>query len=470
MGLIQVLMRRAAWLSLLCLGVVLLLALWRAQSDVSREGQGADEVAQLVVALGALQTVPEAQLGEQLAQLAAIEQGGRLRHLQLQLQDASGRSLLPPAAAEMAETPWLRGFVWLLGQLRGEAAPAASEYRRWELQRPDGRRFYAILSVNPQSEQQEALGNILGLAGALLGYGLILLLAMYWALRLAFAPLRSIVAAIDGYVLQNYTYRLPPMAVRELEVIRGALNHLAAALGEAQEVQRGLRLKLLTLQEDERAQLARELHDEFGQCLTAMRVDSAYLLRQTAGQPALQAVVGNVDGCCQRIQQSLRDLLRQLRPLAAGNNEEGCAAQLEQLLQRLVHSWREQPEQATRFDVHVDLAGIHLPQELALSLYRLTQEALTNIARHARAETVAIALYAAEGGIVWSVRDDGVGFAALDGALHHGNGLAGMRERVWAHGGSIDIGPARPDAARPGTCLSAQLRLALGLDYAGARP
>jgi two-component system sensor histidine kinase UhpB len=462
-GLIQVLMRRAVWISLACLGAVLLLALWRAQSDVSREGQGADEVAQLVLALGALQTVPEAQLAGQLAQLAAIEQSGRLRHLQLQLQDDSGRSLLPVAGPRSA-TPGLAGFAWLLGWLHGEAAPAADESRRWLLQRPDGRRFHAILRVDPHSEQQEALGNILGLAGALLGYGLILLLAMYWALRHAFAPLRSIVAAIDGYVLQNYTQRLPPMAVRELEVIRGALNHLAAALDEAQEVQRGLRLKLLTLQEDERAQLARELHDEFGQHLTAMRVDSAYLLRQTAAQPALQAVAGNVDSCCQRIQHSLRDLLRQLRPLAGGNGEAGGTAQLKVLLQRLVHSWREQPEQSTHFQLHVDLGGIELPQALALSLYRLTQEALTNVARHARATTVDIALHAAEGDIVWSVRDDGIGLGAVAGALHHGNGLAGMRERVWAHGGSIDIGPACADAARPGTALAARLSLA------GARP
>jgi two-component system sensor histidine kinase UhpB len=101
------------------------------------------------------------------------------------------------------------------------------------------------------------------------------------------------------------------------------------------------------------------------------------------------------------------------------------------------------------------LGDRELPVDLALAIYRLTQEALTNATRHADAARVDVRVGArANGDIEWSVEDDGVGLDA--GALHRGNGLAGMRERVWAHGGEIEIGVRSEKAERHGVRISAR--------------
>jgi two-component system sensor histidine kinase UhpB len=270
--------------------------------------------------------------------------------------------------------------------------------------------------------------------------------------------LRSILAVIDQYVHHNYAARLPALPVRELDVIGGALNHLATALDEARRGQQSLTLKLLSLQEEERANLARELHDEFGQCLTAMRADAAYLSRRTAALPEVQAVARNLEGQCASIHVGIRDLLRQLRP-QGGASEDGFP--LNALLLELVEGWRQAPDQQTEFDLTVDLGSLVLPQAVGLTLYRMTQEALTNVARHAQASKVAIKVSAVSAReIAWQVSDDGVGINALEPALSHGKGLAGMRERVWAHEGEISISAGSADPQRPGTLLFARLRLA----------
>ena len=152
----------------------------------------------------------------------------------------------------------------------------------WTLQRDDDARFVATLSLDPSSEQREALDNLVGMLLVLLGYGAALLLAVYWALRRTLAPLQPIQQAIGRYERDDFGYRLPPLPFAEMDRIGGALNHLAATLSGAQETRRALSLKLVSSQEEERARIARELHDELGQTLTAMRADVAWLSHRTA--------------------------------------------------------------------------------------------------------------------------------------------------------------------------------------------
>ena len=281
------------------------------------------------------------------------------------------------------------------------------------------------------------------------------LLAVYWTLKRALAPMQPILDAIAHYERNDFSHRLPALRLREMDTIGRALNHLANALGHGQDERRTLSLKLLTSQEEERARIARELHDEFGQALTAMRADALWLTHQTAAQPPTQAVARSLAGHCERLHLGIRDLLRQLRPreLDTGN----ARVSLRRLLDDLLRSWRERPGQATRLELDVAIDETQLPDELALTLYRLTQEALTNAMRHAGAAHVAIAVRkSADGGIEWQCEDDGVGIDSGAGAAQRGNGLAGMRERVWAHAGELDIERVTPDAQRPGLRLRAR--------------
>ncbi len=226
-------------------------------------------------------------------------------------------------------------------------------------------------------------------------------------------------------------------ARRELTLRRAADARLAAALAE----NRRLAQQYLDIQEYERRALARDLHDELGQTLNAIKLDALALrdtipAAQAAEQRTAAAMIGNID----RVYAVVGDLIRQLRPV--GLDELGLAAALE----HCVNDWRQRLA-STRIALAIecDLAG--LAPELGLTLFRLIQEALTNVARHAQAAGVQVRIAArllptGREGIEAVIADDGRG--ADLGAPRTGLGLIGMRERVAACGGSLAV------ASRPG--------------------
>jgi two-component system sensor histidine kinase UhpB len=424
----------------------LALALWRAQFDVNREARGAVDEVRLFETLYALENGPAADIDANVAALRRIVTSQNLRHVRFTLRDGDGALLVSPGAEESRTA--------LLG-IFAELAPPPAQLEPsgpWLLQRDDGRRFLATLSLNPASEQAEALDNLVGMLLVLLGYAMAILLAVYWTLKRALAPMGPILAAIDRFERNELAHRLPPLPFAETDTIGRALNHMAATLAQAQEQRRALSLKLVSSQEDERTRLSRELHDEFGQRLTALRVDIAWLLRKTAEAPPLQEVLASMDSQCAHLQQDIREMLRQLRPVEA--RASGFAASLPQLLADLVTSWNERSGEATRFALQIEPDDRPVPDDVALTIYRLTQEALTNSVRHAQARHVAVILRAADGRLLWSVEDDGSGITDLAHGIQAGNGIAGMRERVWALGCDLQIGPARADRSPPGLRLA----------------
>ncbi|MGT2508646.1 MULTISPECIES: sensor histidine kinase [Cupriavidus] len=449
------LLSRAILISAACLCCALVVALWLAVRAIGDERRGADAMAQLIPRLSALQMAAPDEREAHLAALRAINASARMRHLWLHLEDATGQVLV--------STPQPRDSAAWGGLLAlpGLGADAARLESRWEIRTRDGATYRAALRWNPESEIQEASDDMAGNLAVLAVYGALLLFGIHWALGRALAPLQQILEAIRRYEDKDYSVRLPPMRTREMDQVGRALNHLAGALDDAQAERRALSRKLLTAQESERARLARELHDEFGQVLAAMRADAAYLVRKSVHEPVLQLVANDLAGHCARIQHEVRHLLHRLRP--HGVQPDGRLASVERLLQDLVQAWRDQPGQQTQVDCEVALGGVAPGPDLVLTLYRMTQEALTNAMRHAGARRVAIRIAATAAGeaVRWSVEDDGQGIADVAAALQCSHGLRGMQERAWAHLGTLHIEPASAAVvATPGCRLSASFPLA----------
>ena len=454
MRLSRFLMLRIAAVSLAMMACALLLALWQARLNIAREERGANETARLFDELDGLESGPVADISMHLSTLRQISTQGRLRHLQLRLQDGQGNDLLPPTPE--TSTLLQRGYAWLLPPAYGGAKPTTPQ---WNLQRADGRRYHVTLLLDPGSERSESLTDIAGLLGVLLGYGALTLLAVYVALRLALRPMRKIIYAIGQYQRDRYDYRLPPLRLLELHTIAQALNHMAQSLASSQEARRRLDLQLRSLREDERSRLARELHDELGQRLTAMRADTAWLIRRSLEQPPLADVANALADHCEHVQHALRDLLQRLRARQPYEDEDEPLP-LQRLLRELVDSWRDLPDQGTRFELDMAIDEHLVSGDLALTVYRLTQEALTNIARHAQATSVSIRLALHDGSrLEWSVCDDGNGLTDPGQAAYRGNGLVGMRERVWALHGEIDMFATHLHSSRPGLTIRARLPL-----------
>lgn len=188
---------------------------------------------------------------------------------------------------------------------------------------------------------------------------------------------------------------------------------------------RHLLSRLLEVQEEERRRLARELHDELGQTLNAIKLDVLAL----PDEAAAARIAANAD----RVYGAAGDLVRRLRPTAL--DELGLRAALEACVDR----WRlSHPQLSVQLSMSGDLDG--LGEATNLALYRIVQEGLTNCVRHAGARHFYIDLTRdPEGrGLVLEMHDDGEGLPA-DAARQRGSGLTGMRERVAVLEGTMEL-------------------------------
>jgi two-component system sensor histidine kinase UhpB len=483
----RLVMRRALTVSVVALLAACVLGFVRAGMDIDDETRSAIALAGALIRVADAPALPDAEL---LDTLGALQRDGRLRHLSITVRDGEGRVLLAPPAPQGAG--WLTPLVRLHAAWQG---PGEAHELSWPIARAQGRRWMMTLAATRDSERREAMAGVaLTLVGAVAGV-LALLAALAWQLQRAFAPLKSLLEGIERleHGEPGAAAALPAMPIRELQSIAAALRRLDDALQGAELQRRLLGQKVLTLQEDERGRLAQELHDEFGQRLTALRVDAAWLrgqLTQHAAPDALVPVVDGMDAQCRHIQHDIRSLLTRLRPLGAETGEAAVpVGRLGALLAALVAAWSRDAARgglAVALDMRVegpqgdahpwpaDPGPPTMPREMQLAVYRISQEALTNVARHAQAGRARLSLRLAmqdrQAVLDWQVHDDGIGLADPAQAMQRGNGLAGMRERAWAQGAELAMAAVHPGAARPGLRLSARFTFELDAPSAAALP
>lgn len=371
-----------------------------------------------------------------LAELPLLAAG--LRHVRVVVEDAQGRPVLSPRpAADRAGTVpgWFAALVG--GEARRRAVP---------VERDGARVATVVVSGAPDDEIAEAWGDLsalaLPLAAVWAGVGLALALAFGRLL----GPLTGLAHGLRALEDGRYRHRLPRPAVRELAAIVDRFNALATAYGAAQADNAALTRRLVTLQDDERRQIALELHDEIGPCLFGIQANAASIgrLARRAPEPLAADLAERAEALGEitaRIQSLNRALLRRLRPMALGH------VPLAEVLGELVADFtRLHPGPKVAFHRGALAAGYG--DDVDLTLHRCLQEALTNAGRHAGARTVAIELGeepgpgARPGGegaarlLRLRVEDDGQGLPA---GMRAGYGLTGIEERVRALGGTVAV-------------------------------
>jgi len=266
---------------------------------------------------------------------------------------------------------------------------------------------------------------------AVLFAGLLVVMAVnFVALRRVFGPLER---------LARLMHRVDPMAPGQRIDVDGASAEVGDLLDAFNEMLDRIELerrqsaqRALAAQERERRRLARELHDELGQTLTGVVLQLDGLAR--TAPPEIQPTVSQVQEAARASAEEVRDIARGLRPQAL--EEFG----LRSALITLATGFAERSGLAVRHEFAAELPG--LPPEQDLAIYRVAQEGLTNVARHAEATGVLLALEAEDGHVVLRVRDDGRGID--DGAAHNAGGLGGMRERAMLIGGRLMVERLRP--------------------------
>jgi len=218
----------------------------------------------------------------------------------------------------------------------------------------------------------------------------------------------------------------------------------AVAVELSHRVARDAVRRVVEAQELERTRLARELHDETGQALTSILLGLKPLEEALAGHPARAALAELREHVVSAL-QDVRRLAVELRPAVL--DDYGLVPAIE----RLVDAFAEQD---VRVDFHSALGETRLPSDVETALYRVVQESLTNIVKHANAKHISVSLARRESGVAAVIEDDGAGFDQRT-VREGGVGLLGMRERLALLDGRLEI-ESRPGA---GTTVVAEVPL-----------
>ena len=274
--------------------------------------------------------------------------------------------------------------------------------------------------------------------------------------------LRDLLAPGHGHLLENF-YRqietdgsahvelvtqrrdgpLLDLEVRGTALKLGDSPHVLAILTDMSELHQAmlrhaqLSRKVLMAQEEERARVSRDLHDELGQILTALRLEISWLHKKAAA--ASVDMSEEFRGAVEMVEKAageLRRICKGLRPPLLDDLGLGPALRL------LVEDFEEWTGLEFSYTVSVDEEEFSVPPEVALCAYRILQESINNITRHARARHVNITLtdYTDTGEeLVLMVYDDGVGFDVTHRDASKGSGIAGMRERAHLVNGSLHV-------------------------------
>ncbi|MFM9914674.1 MAG: sensor histidine kinase [Rhizobacter sp.] len=279
-------------------------------------------------------------------------------------------------------------------------------------------------------------------------------LAKYERWQVDELPLTATVLAVG---LAWYAFRRRREARVELHLRVQAEARIADLLAHNRELSR----QLINVQESERLALARELHDELGQGCSAIRVETAFIRHCTVDNHAdAMRAAARADDAAQGLYQLVRGMLRRLRP--ANLDSLGLVA----ALQELCESWEERSGIDCAFH-HTGLSD-SLGDATDIAVYRVTQEALTNVMRHARASSVRVMLshslgtHASAPGVRLSIQDDGQGMDTA--ASTRGLGLLGASERAAALGGELLV------ESTPGNGVQVSLYIPFSAPVSGSIP
>ena len=371
-----------------------------------------------------------------------LERVGRIRANEIELYDEQGRLLYrSPASNYKAgrEAPrWYADIVY---------PPLEPK----DITLPRGR---MVLRADPSRAALDGWDDLLPMLAMVLAGFVFGNLGVYALLGRALRPQRLVVQGLRRMEQGDYDARLPELGGREGRLISHAFNRMAQsvqdsalarqqaqqatqALAENRELTQTMQARL----EQERSAIARELHDELGQQVTAIKSGGLAIARRSAGQdPVIAQSAQLVMDCADQIHAGVHQLLARLRPLAL--HQVG----LREALLELLGDWRLlHPAVALHLSLDEDLDGLDDAQ--ATALYRIVQEAVNNALRHAGASRIDVRLQRAGSAVALEVADNGAGrLAQLQAPGRYG--VLGMRERAQALGGSFELEQIEPGGVR----------------------
>jgi len=412
------------------------LAIWQARQSVDKEVEASIHLALQLITLG-IADAPAFQQIDDLSHFRVLQQ---TRHLSIQLQKPDGQ-LIHFTGDNQPSQPEKMPPRWFIHWVQGDYPQVEHQ-----LKTRDGQWLTLIIKAQPLDEITEVWQESLEFFASIL----LLTILTFVAVNLVFnKSLKSIGVIVDALRLietGHYQQKLPPFAIAEFDNIAKAINHMMMELEKTRLENRALTQHSLAIQEDERQRLSQELHDELGQSLTAIKVMVVAAAHQKADIGKISATITEI---CDHLMTVVRSMMQQLHPLVL--SELGLKAALEEM----VNHWSERNPDL-ELTIHCSDAVDDMDKTITIQAFRLIQECLTNVIRHAKAQRVAIDLSLEQGSppaLQLKVADDGQGcdLSIVSG----GFGLLGMKERIKSLDGEIEC------RSQPGQGMAITARIPL---------
>jgi two-component system sensor histidine kinase UhpB len=456
---------------LIAIGVINLIALvlagviWvaNARQATRLEMEASVDIARNFARVAILSLTPDGQAGglsKKSQQLASRLKIGRLRHVRIYMADEQGRliQLSPEPAAVRDPGRPAPAPAWVTALVEPDvmprnlsvvlAEPNAGGVLIVEQPVTHGPKVWSLGTVviagEPSDEIAEVWHDVSSLALVLFVLDLLALATLFLVLGRMLDPMASVARGLLRLQDGDYAARLTPPRVKELGAITECFNRLAETLGRTRAENGRLYGQLITVQEDERREIANELHDEASPCLfgimaNAMSVQRLTERRRDRRTADIRGHVGEILRVTERLKMMNRVMLKKLRPVSLGR-----VALSELAGDLLSELQRRYPEVDLTHSIRT--RGSRYGDAIDLTIYRCIQEGVTNAIRHGRADTVRVDLFekrgprgangAAKPTLQLLIQDDGKGILP-DTQL--GFGLTAMRERAHALGGSCAI-------------------------------
>lgn len=427
------LMIRIVLIATLCLAVAAGYALWSGEREAQRNSERIVDVVARQLEAQQMKIAAGLERPERFPYLDPLLESGLLAGFCIRYVDEQGQATQRSCRGMSQQQSAPR---WFVSFYRAMLDPG-HEIGRDLLWRDQAYgRISAVADVDGQiAAAWHDVSALLGLATMTV---LALCLLVYFAMVRALQPAREILAGIERLERGDLSARLPQFELIELEKISAGFNRLAAGLEQSIQERARLMRKVVTLQEEERRHLARELHDELGQCLAAVNaIASSLVLTAEQRYPELVGEGERLARTGAHMMEMVRGMLQRLRPIEI--DELGLIGSI----RGLVAQWTGG---RTHIDLEIKGSFEGLSEAIAVGVYRLVQECLTNVSKHAKATRVMVKIERREpsmpqqgntaGSIDVLVEDNGVANAS-NLALTPRRGLLGMRERVAVLGGEL---------------------------------
>lgn len=390
-----------------------------------------------LVNIALINVVPGGQVEQQTRVLEKIATLESTRHLHIELYRSNdpSRKLDYVSASEIPITA--NAPIWFIQLVK----PAPMEFRQ-VVDEPGIPYTEILIKADPSDEITEVWAESRAVLGLLIVFVLLSNVLVYFTIGRGLAPLEAILKGLEGIEHGDYQLRLPEFNLPELTRLSEKFNHMAEVLNRSREENRFLTQRSLAIQENERRNLAYELHDELGQSITAIRAVAASIeSHSNKDATAIKESAETIINVSNRMYDVARNMMRRLRPPSL--DELGLIT----TLQDMIDDWNARHQDIfCYFSFEGEMKELN--EEINISLYRIVQEALTNIVKHSQANTVKISLSIAEAmfsdvknshhnHVILTMEDDGRGFDA--DSVRPGLGFLGMRERTEALNGTFNV-------------------------------